>query len=69
MGGPRHEVEISHNHIIHWEFGGQGEGVRGALSHSPNMKGNQTVNVNADATLALSPYLDFFPWEHRPYDL
>lgn len=32
------------------------------------MKGNQTVNVNAGASLALSPHPEFFPWEHRPYD-
>lgn len=30
---------FAYNHIIHWEFGGSG-----ALGHSPNVKGNRTVN-------------------------
>lgn len=59
VGEPRHGVEeFPHNHTIHWEFGGWG---MEALSHSPNMKVNQTVNVNAGAPLALSPYPDPFP--------
>lgn len=66
VGGPRHGVEEFH--IITPYTGNLGGGME-ALSHSPNMKVNQTVNVNAGAPLALSPYPDSFSWEHQPYDL
>lgn len=62
--GPRHDVEEFH---IITSYTGNLGAVRGALSHSPHRRGKQTVNVNV--TLALSPSLDFFSWEHWPYDL
>jgi len=60
VGGPRCGVEEFHLHSHHtlgiW-------GGRGALGHSPSMKGNQTVNGSAGTLLALSPSLGVFPWE------
>lgn len=59
-GGPRRGVDEFHLYLHHTlgSWGG-----RGARSHSPSMKRNQTVNGSVGTLPALSPSPGVFPWE------